>query len=76
MRDREVRRLALDRRGNFTDWEWTPEGRPLGSLRASLGYMSRRKDVHALVAFLRLTYVDRSDDHNPEPERNYGPGWC
>ena len=49
---------------------------PLGALRASLGYMSRRQDVDALTQFLQRTYADRVDDHNPAPERAYGPGWC
>lgn len=35
---------------------------PLGSLRASIGYMSRFEDVHALVDFIRRHYTDRADD--------------
>lgn len=35
---------------------------PLGSLRASIGYMSRFEDVHALVEFIRRNYTDRADD--------------
>lgn len=40
---------------------------PLGSLRASLGYMSRFEDAYALVSFLRRHYTDRAvDDYTGE----------
>ena len=39
-----------------------PHKLPLGSLRASLGYMSRFEDAWALVDFLRRTYTDAADD--------------
>lgn len=35
---------------------------PLGSLRASLGYMARYEDAKALVDFLRAHYTDRTRD--------------
>lgn len=35
---------------------------PLGSLRVSLGYMSRFEDVYALAAFLRRHYTDKTSD--------------
>ncbi len=35
---------------------------PLGSLRASLGYMARYEDGKALVDFLRAHYTDRTRD--------------
>lgn len=55
-------------------WEWAtvkrpgPDGRPrsvrlpLGSLRASLGSMSRFEDAYALATFLERHYTDASSD--------------
>lgn len=33
---------------------------PMGALRASLGYVSRFEDVHALLAFLEASFTDAS----------------
>lgn len=38
---------------------------PLGSLRASFGYMSRFEDAWALLSFLRQHYTDRTADDPP-----------
>lgn len=35
---------------------------PLGSLRASLGYMSRFEDAYAMAAFVKDTFTDQSYD--------------
>ncbi|KAJ2779943.1 hypothetical protein H4R18_003723 [Coemansia javaensis] len=42
-------------------------GRPVGALRASLGAMSSRQDVDALVAFLDRTFRDYAATTRPEP---------
>ena len=34
---------------------------PLGSVRVSLGYMSRFEDCYALVQFIRSKYINRKE---------------
>lgn len=67
--DEEVKAYAESKHGEYTDWEWITvkrDGRdvvlPLGSIRVSLGWMSRVADVDALVEFLANQYKDRMDD--------------
>lgn len=76
--DSEVRDLAEKRAkeapADWEDkWEWIDVERevegvrrevrlPLGSLRASLGYMSRWEDAHSLVDFINTTYRDQQVD--------------
>lgn len=67
--DEEVRDLAFKMHNNYTDWEWIEverEGRivkrPLGTLRVSLGWMSRIEDVDALIGFLMRNFRDRHED--------------
>ncbi|GAB4820182.1 hypothetical protein N2152v2_007228 [Parachlorella kessleri] len=66
--EEEVQQLALRKGGDFSEWEWIDverggrtERRPLGSIRASLGMMTRFEDAHALVDFIGRTYVDSTD---------------
>jgi molybdenum cofactor sulfurtransferase len=66
--DEEVRTFAESKKGNFSDWEWIEVERngttvtlPLGTLRVSLGWMSRVRDVDALAEFLEDQYRDRSE---------------
>eukprot|EP00887_Chlorella_sp_A99_P005890 scaffold1.g5890.t1 len=111
--DEEIRDLAEQKQGNFSDWEWIwvqrdadgPEARaqaagdaaeaaagrlpkpppaaaptrgkawvrlPLGSLRFSLGAMSRFEDAAAVADFVARGYTDREDDSGPLPE----PAFC
>lgn len=84
--------------GTAPDPEAGPEGGsrlvrlPLGSLRASFGYMSRFEDAHALLSFLKKHYTDRTADDPPAAAaaaaqgrgrrlrwaapEQQGPGWC
>lgn len=71
--DEEVRDKAMSvKDGDYSDWEWiyvVRDGkivkRPLGSIRVSLGWMSRQADIDALTSFLLSTYRDREDDPQP-----------
>ena len=49
------------------------EDLPLGALRASLGWLSRARDVDALVDFLAETYIDKTNDVLPT-SRTSGEG--
>jgi selenocysteine lyase/cysteine desulfurase len=40
--------------------------KPLGSVRVSLGYMSRWEDVDAFARFLAATFTDKSAEDAPE----------
>ncbi len=66
--------MALRKGGDFSEWEWIDverggrtERRPLGSIRASLGMMTRFEDAHALVDFIGRTYVDSTDTGDEQP---------
>uniref|UniRef100_A0A1D2AGZ8 Molybdenum cofactor sulfurase n=2 Tax=Auxenochlorella protothecoides TaxID=3075 RepID=A0A1D2AGZ8_AUXPR len=74
VRDGEVADFAATKHDNWTDWEWITVTRgvepggapeqvvlPLGSIRASLGALSRWEDVDALARFLEAKYVDRPE---------------
>ncbi|KAL6774590.1 hypothetical protein ACKKBG_A25570 [Auxenochlorella protothecoides x Auxenochlorella symbiontica] len=74
VRDEEVADFAATKHDNWTDWEWITVTRgvgpggapeqvvlPLGSIRASLGALSRWEDVDALARFLEAKYVDRPE---------------
>ncbi len=74
--DEEVRAWAEAQGGDWSDWEWISVKRngtevklPLGTLRASLGWMSRVQDVDALTGFLLRRYRDREDDGEVPPGR-------
>jgi molybdenum cofactor sulfurtransferase len=75
--DEEVRDKAMKvKDGDYSDWEWiyvVRDGeivkRPLGSIRVSLGWMSRQVDIDALTSFLESTYKDREDDPQPRVAR-------
>ena len=67
--DEEVRDLAIERDGDYSNWEWIDVVRngttvrlPLGSIRVSLGWMSREADIDALVKFLNAKYKDSYED--------------
>jgi molybdenum cofactor sulfurtransferase len=67
--EQEVRDKANLAAGNYTGWEWIEverngqlQRKPLGSVRVSLGWLSRQADVDSLVEFLRVTYLDRTED--------------
>lgn len=69
LKDEEVAALAESKHDDFSDWEWIRVERggqevtlPLGTIRVSLGWMSRVQDVDALVGFLLRNYRDRTDD--------------
>jgi hypothetical protein len=53
---------------------------PLGSIRVSLGMMSRWEDAYALVNFIRDNYTDlKAEDLPPvrdQPPSHLYPGWC
>jgi molybdenum cofactor sulfurtransferase len=75
--DKEVRLKAIKAEGNYKNWEWIHvmrDGelvkRPLGSIRVSLGWMSRQADIDALVDFLRETYRDVEEDPQPSNEES------
>lgn len=70
--DEEVRDKAIKAQGDYRNWEWiyVERGgeivkRPLGSIRVSLGWMSRQADIDALVDFLTKTYRDVEEDPQP-----------
>ena len=70
VRDEEVRDLAFKMHDNYTNWEWIKVERngrtvklPLGTLRVSLGWMSRINDVDALIGFLMRNFRDRKEDN-------------
>ena len=51
------------------EWEWVDvvrggqrERHPLGSVRSSLGWLSRFEDAYALWTFIQKTYTDRWDN--------------
>lgn len=80
--DSEVMAWAAAQGGDWGGWEWIPVRRngtavrlPLGTLRASLGWMSRVQDVDALAGFLLRRYRDRVDDGEAPPGWG-GPGKC
>lgn len=65
VQDEEVKALAKRVHGDYADWEWIDVERdekkvtlPLGSIRVSLGWVSRISDIDALVEFLNSTYKD------------------
>ncbi|GAB4818580.1 hypothetical protein N2152v2_005626 [Parachlorella kessleri] len=86
VRDEEVRQLAEQKEGHFENWEWIWVHRnkltklPLGSLRVSLGMMSRWEDAHALVGFIKGRYTDVEVLEEPlydqELPSHVYPGWC
>lgn len=66
VRDEEVMALAAKANGDFSDWQWATVERengtlrlPLGSVRLSLGFMSRWEDAQAVVEVLARLYRDR-----------------
>ena len=70
--DEEVRAKAMAADGNYAGWEWIEVERdgklvrlPLGSIRVSLGWMSRQSDIDSLVDFLMSTYRDVEVDPQP-----------
>ena len=66
----EVRDKATRAKGDYQGWELIVRNDrliPLGSLRASLGWLSRAVDVDALVDFLGKHYIDRVEDLEPRP---------
>ena len=72
----EVRDKATRANGDYEGWEYVQRGSeklPLGALRASLGWLSRARDVDALVDFLAATYIDATDDVLPT-SRTSGEG--
>lgn len=71
--DEEVREKAIRADGDYRNWEWIyviRDGelvrRPLGSIRVSLGWMSRQADIDALADFLVETYRDVEEDPQPK----------
>eukprot|EP00890_Picochlorum_soloecismus_P005965 jgi/Picsp_1/636/NSC_00632-R1_molybdenum cofactor sulfurase len=73
VRDEEIRDLALSV-GDYKNWEYINVERngsqqtlPMGSIRVSLGWMSRKDDIDALVNFLETTYRDKDADPVLEP---------
>jgi molybdenum cofactor sulfurtransferase len=73
VRDEEIRDLAMSV-DNYKNWEYINVERngsqqtlPMGSIRVSLGWMSRKADIDALVTFLEATYKDKDSDPVLEP---------
>ena len=73
VRDEEIRDLAMSV-DNYKNWEYinverngSPQTLPMGSIRVSLGWMSRKADIDALVNFLETTYKDKDADPVLEP---------
>lgn len=63
--EEEVRDKAIRANGAYKGWEIIVRGEehvPLGSLRVSLGWLSRQVDVDAIVSFLARTYLDQEQD--------------
>ncbi|KAI8471501.1 MAG: pyridoxal phosphate-dependent transferase [Monoraphidium minutum] len=64
VQESEVAALAGSKEGCHDDVEYTTVcvDVPLGSVRASLGYLSTWEDCHALVSFIEKHYKDKSED--------------
>lgn len=76
VRDTEVRDKAIAADGDYRNWEWITVERngtlvtlPLGSIRVSLGWMSRIADIEALATFLETRYKDTEIDPQPKRKR-------
>jgi len=73
VKDEEVREHAIAADGDYSNWEWITVKRngtlvtlPLGSIRVSLGWMSRIADIDAFASFLEERYKDTEIDPQPK----------
>ena len=76
VKDTEVRDKAIAADGDYRDWQWITVERngtlvtlPLGSIRVSLGWMSRIADIEAFSNFLEARYKDTEIDPQPKTKR-------